>query len=66
MFRFLQNYPHALGVIYDAFERVLKPFRRWLKPGSPIEPVVTWLERIGKEAVFDCRMCGQCILILPV
>ena len=62
MLRFLQNYPHALEVIYDAFERILHPLRRWLKPGSFLEPAVTWLERVGKEAVFDCRMCGQCIL----
>ncbi len=62
MLRFLQNYPHALEVIYDAFERLLHPFRRWLKPGSFLEPAMTWLEKVGKEAVFDCRMCGQCIL----
>ncbi len=62
MFRFLQNYPHALEVVYDAFERLLHPFQRWLKPGSALEPAVTWVEKVGKEAVFDCRMCGQCIL----
>jgi len=62
MLRFLQNYPHALEVIYDAFERALQPFRRWLKPGSRLELPVTWLEKVGKEAVFDCQMCGQCIL----
>ena len=62
MLRFLQNYPHALELIYDAFDRAILPFKRWLKPGSFLEPTVTWIERIGKEAVFDCRMCGQCIL----
>ena len=62
MLRFLQNYPHALEVIYDAFDRVILPFKRWLKPGSRLEPVVTWIEKVGKEAVFDCQMCGQCIL----
>ena len=62
MLRFLQNYPHALEVIYDLFERLLLPFRRWLKPGSWLEPAVLWIEKVGKEAVFDCRMCGQCIL----
>jgi hypothetical protein len=62
MLRFLQNYPHALEVIYDAFERALMPFKRWLTPDSRLEPAVTWIERVGKEAVFDCRMCGQCIL----
>lgn len=62
MLRFLQNYPHALEVIYDVFDRLLLPFKRWLKPGSPLESAVTWVEKVGKEAVFDCRMCGQCIL----
>ena len=62
MLRFLQNYPHALEVIYNAFEWALQPFSRWLKPGSFLEPSLTWLERVGKEAVFDCQMCGQCIL----
>lgn len=62
MLRFLQNYPHALEVIYDAFERMLQPFRRWLNPGSRLEPAVVWVEKVGKGAVFDCQMCGQCIL----
>ena len=62
MLQFLQNYPHALEVIYDAFEQILLPFRRWLKQGSWLEPTIIWVEKVGKEAVFDCRMCGQCIL----
>jgi hypothetical protein len=62
MLRFLQNYPHFLEVVYDLFEGALQPFQRWLKPGSALEPVVIWIEKAGKGAVFDCRMCGQCIL----
>ncbi len=62
MLRFLQNYPHALELIYDAFEHMLQPFRRLLKPGSRLEPAIIWVEEVGKGAVFDCRMCGQCIL----
>ena len=62
MLRFLQNYPHALEVIYDLFERALKPFKRWLTPGGMLEPAVIWVEKVGKGAVFDCQMCGQCIL----
>lgn len=62
MLRFLQNYPHFLEVLYNGFERVLLPFRRWLKPGSFFEPTLTWMEKVGKEAIFDCQMCGQCIL----
>lgn len=60
--RFLQNHPYALEVIYDVLERALQPFQRWLAPDSPLEPAVVWIEKNGKEAVFDCQMCGQCIL----
>jgi hypothetical protein len=62
MLRFLQRFPHALEVIYDLFEQALQPFSRWLKPGSPLESGVIWVEKVGKGAVFDCQMCGQCIL----
>lgn len=36
-----------------------------LKPGrltKILEKILTPPEKIGKEVVFDCRMCGQCIL----
>jgi hypothetical protein len=62
MLRFLQDYPHSLEIIYGLFESALHPFRRWLAPDSFLEPAVTWVERVGKGAVFDCQMCGQCIL----
>ena len=62
MLRFLQHFPHALELIYDLFDRLLVPFRRILKPGSVFEPAIIWIEEVGKGAVFDCRMCGQCIL----
>ncbi len=60
--QFLQNYPHALEVIYDGFERLLHPFKPILKPGGTLEPLVVWVEKVGKGAVFNCQMCGQCIL----
>jgi hypothetical protein len=62
MLRFLQNYPHFLELVYAGLLRVLRPFRRWLRPGGRLEPPLIWLEKVGKGAVFDCRMCGQCIL----
>lgn len=31
-------------------------------PASILERALRPIERIGKGAVFDCRMCGQCIL----
>jgi hypothetical protein len=62
MLRFLENYPHTLEVVYDATHRLLHPFRRWLKPNSLVERMMIWSEEIGKGAIFDCQMCGQCIL----
>jgi hypothetical protein len=60
--RFLQKHPHTLELFYRGFERLLAPFRRWLKLESRTERLVILVEEIGKGAVFDCRMCGQCIL----
>ena len=60
--RFLQKYPHFLEVVYDWTHQLIKPFKRWLKPDGRLEGFVTWSEEIGKRAVFDCQMCGQCIL----
>ena len=58
----LQRYPHALEVAYTATERLLGHFRRWLKPGTWVERVFVSTERASKGAIFDCRMCGQCVL----
>ncbi len=62
MFRRLQNSPHFLELIYQAVYKAMVPFRRWLLPGSWAERVFIWLERLSKGAIFDCRMCGQCVL----
>ncbi len=60
--RFLQSYPHLLEVAYEATHRMLRPFRRWLRPGGWVERVFIRGEQISKGAIFDCRMCGQCVL----
>ncbi|HFE66562.1 MAG TPA: hypothetical protein ENJ93_04800 [Chloroflexi bacterium] len=62
MWRFLQNHPHFLERVYGATERAIRPFQRWLKPDGRLEPLIIFAEEIGKGAVFDCRMCGQCVL----
>jgi len=62
MFRFLQNYPKTMEWVYDAAHSAIKPFRRWLKPNGRLESIMIWGEELGKGAVFDCQMCGQCIL----
>ena len=60
--RFLQKYPNLLVSAYQAVERLLKLFQRWMVPGGFVERVFIPLEMITKGPLFDCRMCGQCIL----
>lgn len=62
MFRWLQNYPHFLEVAYDLTIRVLRPFQRWLRPGSGVEKLFVSVEHASKSALFNCQMCGQCVL----
>ncbi len=62
MLRFLQNYPKLLESAYDFSHLLLRPFRRWLKPGGRVERFMIWGEEVGKGAIFNCQMCGQCIL----
>lgn len=60
--RFLQNHPYFLEIAYDATHKMLRPFRRWLKPGGAVEKVFVQGEIISKGAIFNCQMCGQCVL----
>ncbi len=62
MLRWLQNFPHFLEIIYNLFENGLSPFKRWFNPGGRAEPIIIAVEKAGKGAVFNCKMCGQCIL----
>jgi hypothetical protein len=62
MFRRLQTAPRLLEAAYDATEALLKPFQRWLVPGGGVERVFIRAEKLSKGAIFDCRMCGQCVL----
>jgi len=59
---FLQNYPALLETTYDATTRLLRPWRRWLRRGGATEKLLVVAEKVGKGAVFDCRMCGECVL----
>ena len=62
MLRRVQDHPHFLERFYDATFAALKPFQRWLTPGSWGDRLFIWVERHSKGAIFDCQMCGQCIL----
>lgn len=60
--RRLQNRPRVLEIAYVATLGALGPFRRWLKPGSAMESLFARGERITKGVMFDCQMCGDCVL----
>ncbi len=62
MLRFLQSHPHFLEVIFNGTQALLKPFKRWLKPKSAVERIFVQGEIITKGAIFNCQMCGQCVL----
>ena len=62
MLQWLQKHPHFLEIVYDLTNLSLRPFKRWLKPGSRMEKLFTAIEKAGKGAVFNCKMCGQCVL----
>lgn len=51
MFRWLQNFPHFLEVVYNLFEVRLSPLKRWFTPGGRTEPLVIAIEKAGKGSV---------------
>jgi hypothetical protein len=62
--RWMQNYPHALERAYRLTNWVFERLRPLLKRLG-FERVDRWLrfpEELAKKAIFDCRMCGQCVL----
>jgi len=59
---FLQNAPWLLEWAYRTAGAALGAARPLLRPGGTIERVFVAGEELTKGPVFDCRMCGQCIL----
>ena len=62
----VQDHPRTLDWAYRITERLfrlLNPFLARLGY-SRVERVILPLEQLSKEMLFDCRMCGQCILRL--
>ena len=58
----LQDHPRILEFAYQATLGGLAPFRRWLRRGGAVEKAFIGAERLSKGPLFDCRMCGQCVL----
>lgn len=60
----LRDHPHGLERVYQAFERVFVRCDPLFKKIG-YERANRWLrapEDLGKAIIFDCRMCGQCVL----
>ena len=51
-----------LELAYSGSRWLMRPFERWLKPGSWTERLLIPAEELSKGAIFNCRMCGQCVL----
>ena len=62
MIKYLQSKPRWLEKIYAATHWMLRPLRHWLKPGGWVEGTFVRMEHFSKKALFDCQMCGQCVL----
>lgn len=60
--RALQDQPWLLERVYRAAGVLLRPLRRWLVPGGAAEALMVRVERLTKGPLFDCRMCGECVL----
>lgn len=64
--RFLRKHPHFLERAYDSTHNLIN----WLEPlfrRIGIERVERFIKRPeewSKRQIFDCRMCGQCVLHL--
>ncbi len=62
--RWLRNHPRLLERVYQVFAHVFQ----WAEPliarlgYTRADRWLRWPERLVKQIIFDCRMCGQCIL----
>ena len=64
MLRRLQNYPRFLEIAFDTTVKLMK----WSEPVlrkiglERLSPVFIAGEKVAKGAMFDCQMCGSCML----
>lgn len=58
----IQDRPRLLEAAYRATQALLRPFGRRLRRGGWVERAFVAGEKLTKGPLFDCRMCGQCIL----
>lgn len=60
----IKDHPALLEVAYDLTRRIVVRLYPWMRRLSPVlaERAMVWGEEITKGWIFNCQMCGQCIL----
>ena len=58
----LKNHPALLEAVYKYSERLFLLLYPMLKRIPGFERIMTPMEDVGKSWMFNCQMCGQCIL----
>jgi hypothetical protein len=58
----IQDRPRLLEAAYRGALALLRPLGRRLRRGGWVERAFVAGEKLTKGPLFDCRMCGQCIL----
>ena len=60
----IKDHPRFLEVVYDFTRRVIVQVYPLMRKLSPYlaERLMVWGEKILKGWIFNCQMCGQCIL----
>lgn len=62
--RFATRHARAYEVVYNASSPLILRLLRGLNKvfGTRLDAPITWLEAKAKGALFDCQMCGNCVL----
>lgn len=62
--RWMRNHPRVLEWSYRVMLMLMKPARGLVSGGELrwLDRLLRPVERLSKGLVFDCRMCGQCVL----
>lgn len=58
----IQNKTRLLELAYTTSYLILRRLSRILKPGGKIEKIFIFGEKITKKPIFNCQMCGTCVL----
>lgn len=60
----IKSHPALLERVYDWTKIAAQTAYPWMKRISPAytEKVMIWTEEVTKGYLFNCQMCGQCIL----